>query len=127
MSFYFRSRFSVRAPGSVVPAVSEDWRGDCYAGRTTVEGPASPSGGRTSRRTVSVRFRGLVGVTVRRVTATVDDTVVGRARGRRVVLRFAGRACGPVRVRIVAEGRRRDGRTVQGVQRHTFRLCSADR
>lgn len=42
MSFYFKSRYALRAPGSTQVINSEDWRADCYAGKTQAL-PAIPS------------------------------------------------------------------------------------
>ena len=74
-----------------------------------------------SRRTVRLRLRGLRGRRVRTVTVFVNGkkTRVRRGGGRRITLRFSGRAKGTVRVRLVV--RTRSGARV--VDRRTYRLC----
>jgi beta-glucosidase len=78
-----------------------------------------------SRRTVTLRLRGLRGRRLRSVTVLVNGRRV-RVRhggGRRLTLRFAGRPKGIVRVRLVL--RARSG--ARAVDRRTYRLCTKPR
>jgi len=76
----------------------------------------------TSRRAMTVHLRGLRGRRIRSVAVYVNGnkTQTRRGGGRALRLRFAGRAKGTVRVRMVV--RTRSGRTV--VDRRTYHLCT---
>src|SRR4051812_5525589 len=79
----------------------------------------------TSRRSFTVRLRGLRGARVRRATVFVNG---GRGQthkvsGRALKLRFAGRLRGIVRVRMVAKTA--SGRTI--TDRRTYHLCAKRR
>ena len=142
-SWIYRSRLDLGHDGGP-RFVCEDLRAGCagmvdddggprrYSFLDLVLAPdrASTGAGRAapclSRRKVVVHLRGRRGLRVRRVVARARGKRVGRSRGRRVVLRFAGMRKGKVRVRIRVVGRAR-GRAVRFTARRTYRLCTPKR
>jgi dienelactone hydrolase len=151
-SFYYRSRLDIgRAGGGRFRC--EDLRPGCpglsgadgvganYAYLpivTSPDGPATsgnvprstgglrPRAACTSRRVITATVRAGRGVRIGSAVARVGRTRVGRASGRRIVLRLRGLPKGRTRVVITARGRRH-GRTVRIRLVRTFILCAPRR
>lgn len=127
MSFLFRSRYALRAPGTDVVVRSEDRRTDCYAGRfpPAAAAPAPAVSRRcASRRVITARVRARRGTRVVRIVARVGRSVVGRARDATVRIDLRGRPAGRVRVVLTATTRRtRGGARATVRQTRTYRLC----
>jgi hypothetical protein len=101
--------------GELVDLVAAQARAHVRAGATSRRACVS-------RRTVALHVRRPKGLRIRRVDAFVGGRHVGRARGRRIVVRLTGLPRGTARVRLRITGTRR-GRTVRVTQRRTFRTC----
>jgi hypothetical protein len=85
------------------------------------------AGGRrcTSRRTVTVRLRGLAGVRVRSLRATAGKRVVSARRTGRTTVAVTLRGLVPARYRVTVVARTARGRTVRASR--VFRTCARKR